>query len=116
MGQQRTYSAYPVCIPGNVDPRNVQALVVADLNGNEAELGAALQVPFGMALWLALAMHAIGVEIYLHLTPRENERLRQISYEKQLEAGMKNPGSAGLVVQKIGDANPWLARGEGDVS
>lgn len=112
MGQQRTSSAYPICIPGNVSPENVQVPVVADFGGNQAELGASLRLPFGMALWLALAMHAIGVEIYLRLTPREHERLRQVSYEKQLEAGMKDPGSAGLVVQKVGDANPWVAKGE----
>lgn len=116
MGQESTYSAYPVCIPGDNDPRNVKAIVVADFGGNEAEIGASLHVPFGVALWLALAMHAVGVEIYLHLTPREHDRLRQISYEKQLEAGMKSPGSAGLVAQKIGDANPWVAKIESGVS
>ena len=70
-------------------------------------MGVSLDVNFGMAMWLALALHVIGVEIYLHLTPREHERLRQISYEKQLEAGFKNPGSAGVVAQRFGDANPW---------
>ncbi|KAI9824885.1 MAG: hypothetical protein M1832_001490 [Thelocarpon impressellum] len=113
LGEQSTYSAYPICIPSNVDPTNVQVPVVADFGGNKAEIGASLAVPFGMALWLALAMHAIGVEVYLRLTPREHDRLRQISYEKQLEAGMKNPGSEGLVVQRIGDANPWVANGAG---
>ena len=43
----------------------------------------------------------------LHLTPREAERLRNVSYQRQVEAGMKNPGNAGLTVQKLGDAQPW---------
>ena len=52
-------------------------------------------------------MHIIGIEIYLGLTPRETERLRVISYEKQLEAGYANPGSAGLTVDRWGDAEKW---------
>lgn len=61
-----------------------------------------------MALWLALAIHAIGVEIYLHLTPKEAQRLRQVSYQRQLEAGMKNPGSAGLTADRLGDAEEFV--------
>ena len=46
--------------------------------------------------------------MYLKSTPREAERLGQLSYERQLEAGMKKPGSAGLVVEKLGDADEWV--------
>jgi hypothetical protein len=46
----------------------------------------------------------------LRLTPRETQRLRQVSYEKQLEAGMKNPGYAGLTAERIGDADPWIPK------
>ena len=53
-------------------------------------------------------MHVIGVEIYLKLTPREGERLRILSYDRQLAAGFKNPGSAGLVAERWGDAAPWV--------
>jgi hypothetical protein len=45
----------------------------------------------------------------LHLTPREAERLRQVSYARQLEAGMRSPGSAGLTADRLGDAKPWVA-------
>lgn len=74
---------------------------------NAANAGAGLDVAFGMSLWLALAIHAIGVEIYLHLTPKEAQRLRQVSYQRQLEAGMHNPGSAGLTADRLGDADKW---------
>jgi uncharacterized membrane protein len=37
------------------------------------------------------------------------ERLRRISYQRQVEAGMRNPGNAGLTVQRCGDAEPWVA-------
>jgi hypothetical protein len=33
-----------------------------------------------------------------------------VSYEKQLEAGMKNPGYAGLTAERIGDADPWIPK------
>ena len=75
-----------------------------------------------MAGFLALILHAVGVELYLRLTPRESERLRMVSYERQLERGMKNPGSAGLVVERFGDADVWVPRsfsvegGESEVS
>jgi len=62
---------------------------------------------FGMALWLAFVLHLVGVEIYLSLTPRESNRLRQVSYERQLERGLQNPGSAGLTADRWGDAEAW---------
>lgn len=101
--------------------------MLADMGGSSAaNAGAALNVNFGMALWLAFALHAVGVEVYvsapfssgkdrvltdlqLHLTPREAERLRQVSYTRQLEAGMHDPGSAGLTADRLGDAKPWIA-------
>jgi hypothetical protein len=48
----------------------------------------------------------------LHLTPREHDRLRQVSYEKQVEAGMHDPGSAGLTANRLGDANPFVPQSE----
>ena len=44
------------------------------------------------------------------MTPREAERLRQVSYEKQVEAGLANPGSAGLTSDRWGDAEKWTPR------
>lgn len=57
-----------------------------------------------------LVIHTVGVELYLAMTPREAERLRRVSYEKQLEAGFRNPGSAGLVLDKWGDADAWTPK------
>ena len=58
-------------------------------------------------MWLGVFLHTIGAEIYLNLTPAESERLRMVSYERQLEAGYKHPGSAGLTVDRWGDAPAW---------
>ena len=59
---------------------------------------------------MALAIHAIAVEIYLHLTPAEKERLRNVSYERQLERGLVPVGSAGLTVDRFGDCEEWKPR------
>ncbi|KAL0939525.1 uncharacterized protein CTRU02_206135 [Colletotrichum truncatum] len=113
---------------GNVDAANATALlfegctpymsgespnqqVIVEANyftrTTPAETAAAFHVSFGMAGWLAGVIHAIGVEVYLRLTPREAERLRHVSYQRQLEAGMRNPGSAGLTIDRLGDAEKW---------
>ena len=57
--------------------------------------------------WLALFLHVVGVELYLNLTPAESARLRMVSYEKQLKAGFKHPGSAGLTADRWGGAPTW---------
>ncbi|KAE9980093.1 hypothetical protein EG328_000458 [Venturia inaequalis] len=98
---------YPACIPflnGQGDP---YAVVQAGGLGRPEQIAAALSVSFGACLWLALMINAIGIEIYISLTPREHERLRQVSYERQQEAGMSHAGSSGLTADRFGDSEPW---------
>jgi hypothetical protein len=99
---------YPTCAgyATGANPAQV-SLVEASFDGGSTGVGASLNLNFGMALWLAFTLHALGVEIYLHLTPKEAQRLRQVSYQRQLEAGMSNPGSAGLTADRLGDAEKW---------
>ncbi|KAF2033966.1 hypothetical protein EK21DRAFT_57523 [Setomelanomma holmii] len=105
---------YPECASyaNGTDPNHVAAVKASFSGSTGVEIGAGLDASFGMALWLAVAIHAIGVEIYLHLTPKEAQRLRQVSYQRQLEAGMRNPGSAGLTANRLGDAELWFPAGE----
>lgn len=99
---------YPQCIGLNSTTIDSIAVAVhASFGNNAEEIGGSLRLSFGMALWLSLFLHTVGPEIYLALTPREAQRLREVSYQRQLEAGYKNPGSAGLVVERFGDANEW---------
>ena len=51
-------------------------------------------------------MHVIDVELYLKLKPAEGERHRIVSFEKQLKAGFRHPGSASLVIECWGNAAP----------
>jgi hypothetical protein len=55
--------------------------------------------------------------LQLHLTPRESERLRQVSYERQVEAGFKNPGHAGFVARHsdVGASDPSDVKTRGDI-
>ena len=101
------HAQYPVCAPNaNLSVDNM-AVVKAQYKGSPEQIGASLGISFGMAMWLALFIHAAGIEIYLKLTPREGERLRNVSYKRQLQAGMRNSGSAGLVLEKFGDMDAW---------
>jgi hypothetical protein len=54
-------NAYPQCrSPAAWAP------VEADmLQGNEENMAASLDLGFGMAFWLALTLHAIGIEVYV---------------------------------------------------
>lgn len=96
---------YVSCV---ADPHD-WAAVRMDFDGNGvAEIMAALQGTFAGAGIVAFLLHALGIELYLHLTPAEAERLRKVSYERQVERGFKRPGSAGLTSDRFGDAQ-WTA-------
>ena len=89
-------SSYPLCANPNAaidDPIIVHVDVVS---GKAEQIGASLQLDVGMEFLVALIIHLIGVEEDLALTPREGHRLRQVSFEKQIERGFKHPGSTRL--------------------
>ena len=98
---------YPQCANSS-GSNNLPILVKADMTGGLDEgVGASLGLSFGFAIWMALFLHLVGVEIYLSLTSAEGERLRNVSYERQLEAGYQHPGSAGLTSDRWGDVPAW---------
>lgn len=107
-GRDYTLQLYPGCLPYYQGKNPDQEVVVTanfDSTTNPMEIGAALGVSFGAAGWLAFWIHAIAIEVYvscsgstfdviiahdclqLRLTPAEAERLRQVSYERQLARG-----------------------------
>lgn len=76
---------YPQCTSPNA---SVHVPVRADPSGQGPEnFTASMSLLFGMSLWLAWAIHAALVEIYLWVTPKETERLRNVSMERRAEAG-----------------------------
>ncbi|KAK1235623.1 hypothetical protein PQX77_001142 [Marasmius sp. AFHP31] len=91
---------YPACLSGPLDITHVAVQAVWTIGVN---IGSTLRICFGPAAWMAFFLHAVGVEIYIHLTPGETARLRKVSYQKQLERGMVRPGSMGTVGDRLGD-------------
>lgn len=71
-------------------------------------IAAAAQCTFALSGFVALLLHAFVVEVYLHLTPAEGDRLKRISYERQLERGWKVPGDASWLTKETwGDCEPF---------
>ncbi|KAI4217437.1 MAG: hypothetical protein LQ351_000032 [Letrouitia transgressa] len=101
---------YPQCLSpdGTLNPLFRVAVKATHHLTKPEQYGTSHIQPFGANLWICIAVHIIGVETYLAMTPRESEKLRRISYEKQLEAGFANPGSAGLTSDRWGDAEKWI--------
>ena len=66
MGEQGTLRFHPDCIAyfNGTNPSQHSA-ARANFSGSIDEVAGSLELSFGMALWLALALHAIGVEIYV---------------------------------------------------
>ncbi|CAJ2501359.1 Uu.00g042120.m01.CDS01 [Anthostomella pinea] len=109
--QSRTLSLYPECQSffSGENPSQHASVRQSFTNAHSvAEVTAAMNASFGMAIWLAWLIHIFGAELYLHLTPVEAERLRRVSYQRQLEAGMRQPGSAGLTADRLGDSEKWM--------
>ena len=110
------FDKYPVCMSNSTASYTYNGYVAVEANSriiDPSNQAAALDTYFGASGWLALTIHVLAVEVYLRLTPRENERLRQVSYECQLERGFKHAGSAGLTIDRLGDSEPWVPAHKG---
>jgi hypothetical protein len=56
---------YPQCTQAGVDLSKVFVAVHAATKGNGLEYGSAVRLTFGLALWVSILIHTIGVEIYV---------------------------------------------------
>jgi len=67
--EQQLVESYPSCA-SLIDANNFQAVtaVKANFSGSVEQLMSAMNITFGMAGWLALGLHAIGVEVYVSLS------------------------------------------------
>lgn len=65
---QELVQQYPSC-SSLIDGGNLGAVAAVNANfgGSAVELMSAMNMSFGMAGWLALGLHAIGVEVYVSL-------------------------------------------------
>ncbi len=69
LGENRTRTLYPSCEPFYTGQNPDQyVLIPAKIGGqgtNAATTAAALDESFGAAFWLALVLHAVGIEVYV---------------------------------------------------
>ena len=66
LDQSLLVQGYPLCA-SYADGSNLDQVspVSLDFSGSDANIGAALDVSFGVALWLAFNIHALGIEVYV---------------------------------------------------
>jgi hypothetical protein len=57
--------SYPECTQAGRDPANVHVAIRAAVNGDKFGLGSSVRVTWGMAMWVAIVIHVLGVEIYV---------------------------------------------------
>ena len=57
--------SYPQCTQTGVDVSNAYVAVHAAIKGSGLGYGSTVRLTFGMALWVAIILHIIGVEIYV---------------------------------------------------
>jgi hypothetical protein len=118
------------------NPKQQVLVLADVLGARRDHISAGFTFAFAGSVWLSLVIHAAGAEFYvsprslgpsgegssdearksrmltitwneqLRLTPAESQRLRKVSFQRQLEAGMENPGNAGTTAQRLGDAEP----------
>lgn len=111
-GREVLYKLHPECGPGYPNSTTPGYFTSrADwYSVDPFEKIAAGGATFPMSAWLALAIHAVGVEVYLAATAAEALRLRQVSYERQIKRGFRNPGSSGFFIGKFGDPEPFTPK------
>ncbi|KAF8335891.1 uncharacterized protein EI90DRAFT_271600 [Cantharellus anzutake] len=95
---------FPACLTAP-DPHSYFVAVTANSkSGGILGHVATLRLSYALSSWLSLILHIILVEVYIHLTAAESERLRIYSYQRQLAKGYKRPGSSGFTADRLGDA------------
>ncbi|CEL60101.1 hypothetical protein RSOLAG1IB_09350 [Rhizoctonia solani AG-1 IB] len=76
--------AYPQCITSSAlsNPNNIYVAVHASWREGQLGRGSAIRASYGMALWIAMILHAVGIELYLRMTIRESKKLRELSEQR----------------------------------
>lgn len=58
-------SDYPLCTQVGVDPSTVYVAVLAKTGAGDLHFASVVRVVFGMALWIGILIHALGIEVYV---------------------------------------------------
>ena len=61
--------AFPQCAEATGNLSGVHVAIRAAVNGDKLGLGSSVRVTWGMSMWVAIVIHALGVEIYVRTAP-----------------------------------------------
>ncbi|KAJ7036742.1 hypothetical protein C8F04DRAFT_464560 [Mycena alexandri] len=64
--------SFPQCVTSGVNPAHIWVAVHASNNGGPLYRASAMRAVHGMGIWIALLLHVIGAEIYIHKTEAAN--------------------------------------------
>lgn len=56
---------YPQCTQTGSNLANVHVAIRAAVDGDKLGLGSSVRVTWGMAMWVAIVIHVLGVELYV---------------------------------------------------
>ncbi|CAE6448992.1 unnamed protein product [Rhizoctonia solani] len=75
---------FPQCATPHAlsSPNKVYVAVHASWKEGELGQGSAIRASYGMALWIAIILHEVGIEIYLRMTLSESDKLRELSVQR----------------------------------
>jgi hypothetical protein len=57
--------SYPQCTQAGSNLSSVHVPIRAAVDGDKLGLGSSVRVTWGMAMWIAIVIHSLGVEIYV---------------------------------------------------
>lgn len=83
-GENATIARYPECASffSGEDPDRHVVVRASVLTDDRVEIGAVINLVFGTSGWMAMAIHAIGLELYLHLTSTEKRTAKSAKLQQ----------------------------------
>jgi len=81
---------YPQCAQAGVDLTKVHVAVHAAVKGDGLSYGSTVRLVFGMALWIGIMTHIIGVELYIRKTESSNRHRRGFVLERDDDDTVKS--------------------------
>ncbi|KAI1770163.1 hypothetical protein F4818DRAFT_433667 [Hypoxylon cercidicola] len=83
-GENATMARFPECAPffSGADPNHHIAVRASLIGRDKVEVASMINLVFGTAGWMGIAIHAVGIELYLHLTSTERRAARSAKIQQ----------------------------------
>ncbi|KAB5590032.1 hypothetical protein CTheo_6527 [Ceratobasidium theobromae] len=82
LAQQFPQCATPAALE---NPGSVYVAVHSSWKEGDLGQGSAMRASYGMALWIAMILHCVGIEFYLRITADESKKLQQWSEQRNVQ-------------------------------